>query len=218
MALVLMDAGTEAEAQPVENFVTLETETGIHVIFWGTAPAPNGMERPIRTFAPVQNIPQALLDRVPEHVRTALTTGVTQSSDDWDCHAEAGYPYKSGSKVKARGSVSCVGAPVEETLLDIELSRDTATMDTYSSGWVTWKSHSQTVSGGCAAGTHRYYNGTIGMAELDTDEIWYRLETSSRGAGCMLYHAARAQEGGEDAQLENVDKTIADSPSRSRES
>ena len=114
LALVLMGAGTEAKARPVENFVTLETETGIHVIFWGTAPAPNGMERPIRTFAPVQNIPQALLDRVPEHVRTALTTGVTQSSDDWDCHAEAGYPYKSGSKVKARGSVSCVGAPVEE--------------------------------------------------------------------------------------------------------
>ncbi len=57
-------------------------------------------------------------------------------------------------------------------------------MDTHYSGWVTWKSHSQTVSGECAAGTHRYYNGTIGMAELDTGQIWYRLETASRVHTC----------------------------------
>ena len=80
--------------------------------------------------------------------------------------------------------MSCVGDPVEETLLDIELTTDTELIDEYDSGWVTWKSHSQTVGDDCVSGSNRYYNGTIGMADLDTGELWYRLEVSSRVLPC----------------------------------
>lgn len=169
----------DAERRTPANVAILEAENGIHAVMWGTSATDDGIEPPAGPAdVPLLDIPQALLNELPEHVRQAFATGVAQSNT-YQCHAEAGDPYKSGSNVKARGSISCVGTSVLRTRLDVELRRGLTPIATYDSGWKTWKSHSKTVSAACVGGTWAYVNGVIGRAQIDGEDEWYDIPISN---------------------------------------
>ncbi len=168
----------DSTPQSLPNVAYLKTDVAMHAVIWGTSTVDDGIEPPAGPAdAPLSGIPQTLLNKLPQHVRQAFATGVTQSNN-YQCHAEARNPYKSGSNVKARGSVSCVGTSVLRTRLDIELRRGFTPIATHDSEWKTWKSHSNTVSASCVGGTWVYLNGVIGRAQIDGEDEWYEIDVS----------------------------------------
>ena len=182
LGVILMGAGP-----PTVQTVTYQTDTGEGVLFWFEA-EPAAVQHELTVgpdYQPIE-IPSDVLASLPSHVRDAFQGNFESSlaSSINGCIVQAEQPYEAGGLIKGRIDISCLNTNVVETRLEGRLSKGSTTLDNYDSGWQSWMSHGQTLSGDCIQVQHSYKNWAKGHVKFVGGGTTYKIAWRTRTLTC----------------------------------
>lgn len=193
-----VEASTPEAAIPETGEVSgVDPDTGVGYIIWwfpaldtpGDQPvAEAGDPRPDFAQETIDNLPQDVLDRIPESIKVGWGAGggaTAFGNQQNNCEMHIAPPEETSGDLYADTYLTCSGPDISKTRLTVRLQRQLntsawTTLDTNDGGWLSVNSQSRSVDGNCTTGTHKYRNRSTGQVKLTNGHVSGR--TSNRTA------------------------------------
>ena len=189
---------TEGEA----SYVAGISEDGASIaIIWG-----EGVEGDLSPATPSQvsdrskanyaNIPDEILDQLPEHIRDAMdaqfgSSGGVLNSSDWYCFLNVPRPYEDedNNLVTNTQNLDCGGSDLHKIRLRSLVERQSGsvwfTLTSHDSGWLTNTGVEINLGAACPAGTFDYRAKGFGRAMLTDWTVYsFNLTSNTREIAC----------------------------------
>ena len=199
------DPSTESDFEITEgdaNYVAGVTDDGTAiVIIWGEGvdgDLPEVTETEVSDTARTnyENIPEEILDQLPEDVRRSMEdhfspSGGTLNSTSWNCALTVPRPYEDEANdlVRNRQNLDCWGSSLHKIRLRSLVERRSGslwfTLTSYDSGWLTNTSVENNLGAACPAGTFDYKAKGFGRVMLtDWSVISFNHTSSTTSITC----------------------------------